>query len=322
MRFKTIYEYDNHINSIDEKLDEFHDYVNNHPEKIGVQRNYELLKYIRDELKKERNELVGIIKAEEINIHFSGEQIKNHSIPSKILINFIQIFEEVNINIMAALEFGPNKMKNFMDANFKKEFGFNIKPFEVGSFMITFSPRILENNQSALNYSLNKKSFEKLCEIINFEENIDKIMDQSEIIGVSSIIKYKEFIGLIANNKLDLTIDNGYKNTPKVIINHNNALNIYQGLKTISNEDVKTEEINLRGVLYYINTDSKTCGVKYHDSELKKMVKISRVNFKDKLKSDVKDKFDLEVDVTLEKTIKNNMGEDDEKITYDLIEIR
>ena len=57
-----------------------------------------------------------------------------------------------------------------------------------------------------------------------------------------------------------------------------------------------------------LNTDSKTCGVKYHDSELKKMVKISRVNCKDKLKSDVKDKFDLEVDVTLEKTIKNNMG--------------
>lgn len=59
MRFKTLSEYDDEIKKIDEILDEFHDYVNNHPEKIGVQKNYELLKYIRDELKKERGKLKG-----------------------------------------------------------------------------------------------------------------------------------------------------------------------------------------------------------------------------------------------------------------------
>lgn len=61
MRFRTVDEYDGEIKDIERMLDELLDYVNNHPEKIGVQRNYELLKYIRDELKKERDKLRGII---------------------------------------------------------------------------------------------------------------------------------------------------------------------------------------------------------------------------------------------------------------------
>lgn len=61
MRFRTVDEYDGEIKDIERMLDELLDYVNNHPEKIGVQGNYELLKYIRDELKKERDKLRGII---------------------------------------------------------------------------------------------------------------------------------------------------------------------------------------------------------------------------------------------------------------------
>lgn len=57
MRFRTVDEYDGEIKDIERMLDELLDYVNNHPEKIGVQGNYELLKYIRDELKKERDKL-------------------------------------------------------------------------------------------------------------------------------------------------------------------------------------------------------------------------------------------------------------------------
>lgn len=57
MRFKTVDIYDAEIKEIEEVLDEFHDYVNSHPEKIGVQTNYKVLKYIRDELKKERDKL-------------------------------------------------------------------------------------------------------------------------------------------------------------------------------------------------------------------------------------------------------------------------
>lgn len=57
MRFKTVADYDNEIKRIDEILDNFKEYIENYPEKIGVQGNYELLKYIREELKKERKEL-------------------------------------------------------------------------------------------------------------------------------------------------------------------------------------------------------------------------------------------------------------------------
>lgn len=57
MRFRTIARYDDEIKKLNRMIDNWKKYFEEHPEKIGVQRNYELLKYIRDELKKERDDL-------------------------------------------------------------------------------------------------------------------------------------------------------------------------------------------------------------------------------------------------------------------------
>lgn len=57
MRFKKLSEYDEEIKKIDSMIDSWEKYIEEHPEEIGGRANCEGLKYIRDELKKERDNL-------------------------------------------------------------------------------------------------------------------------------------------------------------------------------------------------------------------------------------------------------------------------
>ena len=57
MRFKKLSEYDEEIKKIDIILDNFKEYINNYPQEMGVKPTYISMKYLREELKKERKEL-------------------------------------------------------------------------------------------------------------------------------------------------------------------------------------------------------------------------------------------------------------------------
>ena len=54
MRFKKLEEYDKNIKDLNNKLLKFKTYVDDHPEKIGVQGNYKLIESVRDDLIEER----------------------------------------------------------------------------------------------------------------------------------------------------------------------------------------------------------------------------------------------------------------------------
>ena len=57
MRFETLSEYDDEIKKIDKMIDNWEKYIKTDPEEIGAHTNCEGLKYIRNELKKERDNL-------------------------------------------------------------------------------------------------------------------------------------------------------------------------------------------------------------------------------------------------------------------------
>lgn len=57
MRFKKLSEYDDEIKRIDEILDNFKEYINNYPQEMGIKPTYISMKYLREELIKERYEL-------------------------------------------------------------------------------------------------------------------------------------------------------------------------------------------------------------------------------------------------------------------------
>lgn len=57
LRYNTLFEYDEEIKRIDEILDNFKEYINNYPQEMGVKPTYISMKYLREELKKERDNL-------------------------------------------------------------------------------------------------------------------------------------------------------------------------------------------------------------------------------------------------------------------------
>lgn len=70
MRYNTLSEYDEEIKRIDEICDNFKEYINNHPQEMGVKQTYISMKYLREELKKEKDKLEENLYSEEeyINI--------------------------------------------------------------------------------------------------------------------------------------------------------------------------------------------------------------------------------------------------------------
>ena len=67
MRFKKLSEYDEEIKRIDEILDNFKEYINNYHQEMGVKPTYLSMKYLREELKKEKDKLEEDLYSEEKN---------------------------------------------------------------------------------------------------------------------------------------------------------------------------------------------------------------------------------------------------------------
>lgn len=324
MTSKEIYNLNKEILKIENRIITLKSYLESHPDDFAVELSLSNLKSREGELKLElsflQNNMGEVIVNEDVNLHFSGKFVKNNSIFAPTLVNIIETYEEIITFISAALKYGVNNIEKHIDANFKNECGHFIKT-SPGSFMITFSPVVHEDNQSTLLPSLNKLSFEKFCELINYGDNVGDIIKQIDIIGSSSILKYKKFIEILDKNELDMDIHEGNSVEPIISINHEKAHSIYYTIKSFADEEVKTEQIEQEGILYYINTDNKKCGIKFFDEDLGKQRKISSINFRDGLKLKVKDNVDSQVKVILEKTTKTNIGDENANPIYDLVEI-
>lgn len=57
LRYNTLSEYDEEIKRIDEILDNFKEYINNFPQEMSIKPTYISMEYLREELKKERDNL-------------------------------------------------------------------------------------------------------------------------------------------------------------------------------------------------------------------------------------------------------------------------
>ncbi|WP_304094343.1 hypothetical protein [Methanobrevibacter ruminantium] len=324
MTSKEIENLNKEISKIENRILTMETYLESHPDDFAVELSLSNLKSRNDELKLELSFLQEnrgeVVVNEDVNFHFSGRFVKNNSIFAPTLVKIIETYEEMITFISAALEFGVDNMQKHIDIDFKNDSSHFIK-VSPGSFMLTFSPVVHEDNQSTLVPSLNKLSFEKFCELINYGENVEEIIQQIDIIGSQSILKYKKFIEILDKNELDMDIHEGDIENPKISISHEKAHNIYFNIKSFEEEEIKTEQIEKEGILYYINTDNKKCGIKFFDEDLGKPRKISSINFRDGLKSKVKEKVDSEVKVILEKTIKTSIGDENTAPIYDLVNI-
>ena len=311
------------ILKIKNEIANLEEYLNEHPEDLGVQLSLSNQKCRLDEMEFELSllqENVSAIINEDVNLHFTGKFVKNNSIFAPILVKIIETYEEMITVISAAIEYGVNNMEKHLDGDFKNESSHFIKA-SPGSFSITFSPVVHKDYQSTLKPSLNRLSFEKFCELINYDEDVEELIKQVDVISSSAILKYKKFMGILDKNELNMDIHEGDVKEPIISVNYEKAHNIYHSLNSFKEEKIKTEQIEKEGILYYINTDNRKCGIKFFDEELGKTRKISSINFREGLKLKVKENVDSEVKVVLDKTTKTNLGDENTKPIFDLVEI-
>lgn len=108
MRFKTLSEYDDEIKKIDEILDNFKEYIENHPKDVGVKTNRMSLMYIREELKKERYKMS--ICGEEIRrleseLEDCNADMELYKKKSNNIIKFLNnLYESIDENYTETLE--------------------------------------------------------------------------------------------------------------------------------------------------------------------------------------------------------------------------
>lgn len=310
MIFKTMKEYDDKIKELNEKIDRYNQFVKTHPERGGVKGNIKTLKFIRQELITEKNKLVSINK-EEWHFHLQGTQIKNHSVYSETLIKFIQKVVELNYTIIRSLKEGPEVRGKF-SKEFKDDFGLYIRPFSLGSFDVVFEPNNSVDNQTLFKSTWNKEAFDKLFELMECGDDLDKIHTISTTLGTSSIVKYKEFLNLVSSKKLDIVIEEkGFKNH-RFVLKNDDAKEIYNSIKGF--DENNSEELELTGTLVAADL------VKFRFGFISDSDERIDGKFPEGLKKDIKNKYGELCTLHLRKINKYNSKSGDYKDSWELIE--
>lgn len=313
MIFKTIEDYDDKINEINQKINKYSEYVKLHPEKVGVKGNIKTLTHVRDELIKEKDQSLQLIPTEELNVNIEGKIVKNHSLPSTILLPILHNIIDLNYALVRALKEGPNAVGK-ISQEFKDEFCLNIKPFGVGSFNIIFEPSIFSDKQTLFKNTLNKKAFDLFFKILKCENDLNKLSEIHEDIGTYSIVKYRELLKNIYSKELDVTFEEKSKNSYKFFLGNNEAKNIYNSLKGID-EDT-SEKVIKKGILVAVDSGRYRFGFELLDPQ-------ERIDGKydESLDDLVSDNFKNLCTLSLLKTNKLNSRSGESKDYWELLDI-
>ena len=152
---------------------------------------------------------------ESINLHISGEEVKNHNISLSIISGLFTNFRDLTA-------FLSNFLKDSKNYTFESH---ELKFEEVtsGSIQILFS---MDDDITNLEeVYLNHQVFEKLLDLVDCD--IDDLEKQIDFIGTDSLMAYKKFLKILIDNELDFTLEN---NSRKVGLTHEEALKVYKKL--------------------------------------------------------------------------------------------
>ena len=119
MKFKKLSEYDDEIKKIDSVIDSLEKYIEEHPEEIGGRTNCEGLKYIRDELKKERDNLE-FSKATQGAFDWCDISKNSIEVDEDKKQKIINLLNELGIKEFSCLTKGEIHFLNLTDSQVKK----------------------------------------------------------------------------------------------------------------------------------------------------------------------------------------------------------
>lgn len=286
-----------------------------YPEEVGLELDQWALKARKAELLEELRQ-----SDETYNVLMFDLELKDKRFPNLGLDkvgSFFTSLNELMIALVQSITSGAVKKGAKASELIKELARLNIVDASPGSLNIVL------NDQQNMKFgeSPSKQALNKLNILINCGDDKDLILQQMEKLGNKPIIKYKEFLGVIIENDMDLTLYKHFK--PKdyntQIISKTFAEKVY---KVIIETTPKTETEIIKGILGAVNTFSKEITIKTNNEVINGEVitgkKISikfAEDFLPLIKSKLKERVTVKVNVT------NNYQEleDNNKETRELI---
>jgi hypothetical protein len=212
MFFNTIKEYDEELKNMEDMLNDMEKRIELYPDRVLTKGNYRTLKEIYTIIFNDKNDFLRMMD-DSINLHISGEEVKNHKISLSIITGLFGNFQDL-------IAFLSNFLKDSKNYTFESH---DLKLEEVtsGSIQILFS---MDDDITNLEeVYLNHQVFERLLDLV--ECNIDDLEKQIDVIGTQSMNAYKKFLKILIENELDFTLEN---NSRKAGLTHEESLKIYE----------------------------------------------------------------------------------------------
>ena len=212
MFFNTIKEYDEELKDIEDMLNDMEKRIELYPDRVLTKGNYRTLKEIYNIILNDKNDFL-VMMEESINLHISGDEVKNHNISLSIIMGLFGNFQDLTTFLSNFLKDSKNYAFESHDLKLEEVTG--------GSIQILFS--MDENITNLEEVYLNHQVFEKLLDLVDCD--IDDLEKQIDVIGTDSLMAYKKFLKILIDNELDFTLEN---NSRKVGLTHEEALKVYK----------------------------------------------------------------------------------------------
>lgn len=212
MFFNTIKEYDEELKDIEDMLNDMEKRIELYPDRVLTKGNYRTLKEIYNIILNDKNDFLAMME-ESINLHISGDEVKNHNISLPIIMGLFGNFQDLTTLL-------SNFLKDSRNYAFESH-DLKLEEVSSGSIQILFS--MDENITNLEEVYLNHQVFEKLLDLVDC--NIDDLDKQIDVIGTDSLMAYKKFLKILIDNELDFTLEN---NSRKVGLTHEEALKVYK----------------------------------------------------------------------------------------------
>ncbi len=316
MDYRDIRVIQKEISEVDNLINPLEIHLSKNPNDFKVKLDLESLKSRRDELLRELGFTKNHLKLPSFDLHISDNESKK--IELKQLGDFCISFQDL-IHTCAMFDGKkPIKKGASLDLGIKESTNLQVDAVSTGSLVLLVSPK--DNQSTIVGGSHIENSLTQINRIIDCGEDKEKITSVMKEIGTQPIYKYKNLLYKL--EKDDLTLDICYSLGPegfeKRTLTSEFATKVHKVIEEAYEEE--TENIKIYGNLYYVNVKSKKCGIEIKDGDLEKNRNI-KVNFRDSFKKSLKENLDLDISVSLERTVKFNPIEETSQDVFNLIEI-
>ena len=289
-------------------------YLINHPEDFGVKLDLDSFRGRHEELLRELGYAKNNFGVTSFDFHISCNDNKKIDITQ--LGHICLSFQDLIHSCAMVDDKNPVKKGTSINQEILNSTCVQVEAVETGSLNLLVSPK---DNQSTFSKSYLKQSLEQIGKIIDCGNNKDKITSLVGEIGSQPIYKYKKLLNDLKNDNLNLDIC--YSVKPEGVstksLKAHVAREIYDLINDVGEEEIDT--INVTGILYSVNLKNNTCGIEVTSRNLEK--NNVTIIFRDSFKTQLKEKLDNEISVSLERTVQFNAVEEDSKTIFNLLNI-